>query len=80
MQVETKFLRLFREVAIGDPLMAGACWIGGSDKRRVFFVVMVERPKPSGPMRQPGALPRRKIDRGEPRPPSRHSVGRSPFY
>jgi hypothetical protein len=58
MQVETKFLWLFRQVAIGD-------WIGGWDKCRLLFVVMVERPKPSGRCDRPGALPRRKIDRGE---------------
>jgi hypothetical protein len=43
MQVETKFLRLFREVAIGDRINGwGVCWIGGWDKCRVVFVVMVE--------------------------------------
>jgi hypothetical protein len=44
MQVETKFLRLFREVAIGDRINGwGVCWIGGWDKCRVVFVVMVEK-------------------------------------
>ena len=44
MQVETKFLRLFREVAIGDRINGWrVCWIGGWDKCRVVFVVMVEK-------------------------------------
>jgi hypothetical protein len=52
MQVQTKFLRLFREVTIGDHFDSWrVCWIGGWDKCRVPFVVMVERPKASGPMR-----------------------------
>jgi hypothetical protein len=52
MQVQTKFLRLFREVAIGDRVGGWrVCWVGGWDKCRVLFVVMVERPKPSRPIR-----------------------------
>jgi hypothetical protein len=44
------FLRLFREVAIGDHIDGcRLCWIGGWDKCRVLFVVMEERPKPSPP-------------------------------
>jgi hypothetical protein len=81
MQVQTKFLRLFRKVAIGDHIDGWrVCWIGGWHKCRVLFVVMVERPKPSRPMRSAWRASQRKIDRGEPPPPSRHSVGRSPFY
>jgi hypothetical protein len=52
MQVQTKSLRLFKKVNIGDRI--DGCrvrWIGGWDKCRVLFVVMVERPKPSRPMR-----------------------------
>jgi hypothetical protein len=41
MQVQTKFLRLFREVAIGDHIDGWrVCWIGGWDRCRVLFVVM----------------------------------------
>jgi hypothetical protein len=44
MQVETKFLRLFREVTIGDRIDGWrVCWIGGWDKCRELFVVMVEK-------------------------------------
>ena len=46
MQVETKFLRLFKPVALGDRINGWrVCWIGGWDKCRVLFVVMVERPQ-----------------------------------
>ncbi len=45
MQVQTKFMRLFRQVAIGDHIDGWhVCWIGGWDKCRVLFVVMVESP------------------------------------
>ena len=38
MQVQTKFLRLFKEVAIGDYIDGWrVCWIGGWDKGRVLF-------------------------------------------
>jgi hypothetical protein len=51
-QVQTKFLRLFSEVTISDHIDGWrVCWIGGWDKCRVLFVVMVERPKPSRPKR-----------------------------
>ena len=44
MRVETKFLRLFRAVAIGDDVDGWrVCWVGGWDKCRVFFVVMLEK-------------------------------------
>jgi Domain of unknown function DUF123 len=44
MEVETKFLRLFKPVAIGDRIDGWhVCWVGGWDKCRVVFVVMVER-------------------------------------
>ena len=51
MEIETKFLRLFRPVALGDFIdVWRVCWVGGWDKCRVLFVVMVERPRPSRPM------------------------------
>ncbi len=44
MRIETKFLRLFREVRLGDRIEGWrVCWLGGWDKCRVVFVVMVER-------------------------------------
>jgi hypothetical protein len=80
MQVQTKFLWLFREAAINDHIDGcRPCWIGGWDKCRVLFVVMVERPKPSPPDAMGPALPKRKIDRGEPPSPSSHSVGAALF-
>jgi hypothetical protein len=44
MRVETKFLRLFRPVGLGDDIEGWqVCWLGGWDKCRVLFVVMVKR-------------------------------------
>ena len=44
MEIETKYLRLFREVELGDQIDGWrVCWLGGWDKCRVVFVVMVER-------------------------------------
>ena len=44
MHVETKFLRLFRTVELGDCIDGWqVCWLGGWDKGRVLFVVMVKR-------------------------------------
>ena len=44
MHIETKFLRLFRAVEMGDDLDGWrVCWLGGWDKYRVLFVVMVKR-------------------------------------
>jgi hypothetical protein len=46
MEVETKFLRLFKPVAQGGRIDGWrVCWVGGWDKCRVLFVVMVERPR-----------------------------------
>jgi hypothetical protein len=43
MGIETKFLRLFRAVELGDDIDGWrVCW-GGWDKCRVLFVVMVKR-------------------------------------
>jgi hypothetical protein len=48
MQVQTKFLQLFRQVAIGDHIDGWrVCWIGGWDKCRVLFVRMVEKRMPA---------------------------------
>jgi hypothetical protein len=39
MEVETKFLRLFKPVSIGNRIYGwDVCWIGGWDNRRVVFV------------------------------------------
>jgi hypothetical protein len=44
MRVETKFLRLFRAVELDDDIDGWrVCWLGGWDKCRVLFVVMVQR-------------------------------------
>jgi hypothetical protein len=44
MRVETKFLRLFRAVELGEDLDGWrVCWLGGWDKGRVLFVVMANR-------------------------------------
>jgi hypothetical protein len=44
MHVQTKFLWLCKPVLIGDRIDDWrVSWLGGWDKCRVFFVVMVER-------------------------------------
>jgi hypothetical protein len=44
MQVETKFLRVFQAVELGDNMDGWrVCWLGGWDKYRVLFVVMIKR-------------------------------------
>jgi hypothetical protein len=44
MRVETKLLRLCRAVEVGDDIDGWkVCWLGGWDKCRVLFVVMVKR-------------------------------------
>jgi hypothetical protein len=43
MHVQTKFLRLCEPVSLGDRIDNWrVSWLGGWDKCRVFFVVMVE--------------------------------------
>jgi len=46
ISLETKYLRLREPVSVGH-LIDGwrVCWLGGWDKQRVFFVVMLERVK-----------------------------------
>jgi hypothetical protein len=45
MEMETKFLRLFKNANLGDRIGGWrVCWVGGWDKCRIIFVVMVERP------------------------------------
>ena len=44
MQLETKFLRLPRPVQFGEQIDGWrVCWLGGWDKARIFFFVMVFR-------------------------------------
>ena len=44
MQIDTRFLRLFRAVELGDDIESWqVCWLGGWDKGHVLFVVMVKR-------------------------------------
>jgi hypothetical protein len=48
MEIETRFLRLTKPAALGDRIDGWrVCWIGGGDKCRVFFFVMVERQQPA---------------------------------
>ena len=43
-QVETKFLRLRQPARLGERIDGWrVCWLGGWDRGRVFYVVMVER-------------------------------------
>jgi len=50
MQIETRFRRLFKPAAIGDRIDGWrVCWVGGWDKYRVLFVVMVERRTANSP-------------------------------
>jgi hypothetical protein len=43
-QVQTRFLRLREPAAVGDRIDGWrVCWVGGWDKGKVLFVVMVER-------------------------------------
>jgi hypothetical protein len=44
LQVQTRFLRLYQPAVVGDRIDGWhVCWIGGWDKGKVLFVVMVER-------------------------------------
>ena len=45
MTLETKFVRLRQPVPLGQKMEDGwrVCWLGGWDKSRLFFIVMVVR-------------------------------------
>ena len=44
LQVQTRFLRVYQPAIVGDRIDGWrVCWIGGWDKAKVLFVVMVER-------------------------------------
>ena len=44
LQVQTRFLRLCQPAGLGDRIDGWrVCWVGGWDKSKVLFVVMVER-------------------------------------
>jgi hypothetical protein len=46
MSLETKYLHLRQPVSMGHCLDGWrVCWLGGWDKQRVFFVVMLVRVK-----------------------------------
>ena len=54
MKLETKFMHLRNPVAVGNRTDGWrVCWVGGWDRQRVFFVVMLvrvpqrARPEPS---------------------------------
>jgi hypothetical protein len=52
MQVATKFLRLTKPAALGDGIDGWRVfWVGGWDRCRVLFVVMVEKQEPRVPKR-----------------------------
>ena len=47
MHIETKYLRLSNAVSLGDYVEGWrVCWLGGWDKSRVLYVVMVEKINP----------------------------------
>jgi hypothetical protein len=42
VQVETRFIRIRKQVEPGDEVEGQpVCWVGGWDKARVFYLVMV---------------------------------------
>ena len=44
LQVQTRFLRLYEPAVLGDRIDGWrVCWVGGWDKGKILFVVMVER-------------------------------------
>jgi hypothetical protein len=46
MSLETKYLRLQQPVPMGHRIDGWrVCWLGGWDKQRLFFVVMLVRVK-----------------------------------
>jgi hypothetical protein len=46
MSLETKYLHLQQAVPMGHPMDGWrVCWLGGWDKQRLFFVVMLMRVK-----------------------------------
>ena len=46
VSLETKYLHLRQPVPLGHPMHGWrVCWLGGWDKQRVFFVVMLVRVK-----------------------------------
>ena len=47
IEIETMFLRLVRPATLGERIDGWrVCWLGGWDRGRVFFIVMVERKPP----------------------------------
>jgi len=47
MKMETKFLRLRREVELGSRFGDwSVCWLGGWQKHRMFYLVMLVKLKP----------------------------------
>jgi hypothetical protein len=49
MQVATQFLRLTKPAALGNRINGWrVCWVGGWDRCRVLFVVMVESKRAAG--------------------------------
>ena len=44
LPVETKFLRLGQPVELGHQIDEWrVCWLGGWDRHRIFYIVMVQR-------------------------------------
>ena len=47
MPIQTKYLRLRRPAEIGEHIGSWrVCWLGGWDRARVFYLVMVVRVQP----------------------------------
>jgi hypothetical protein len=50
MDVDTKFLRLRKQAALGDDIGGWrVCWLGGWSRDQLFYLVMVVRAK-AGPV------------------------------
>jgi hypothetical protein len=80
MRVQTKSLRLFREVAIGYHIDGWrVCWIGGGTNAGCCSRLWWNGQSHPARCDWPGVLPRRKIDRAEPPPPARYLSGAALF-
>ena len=66
IHIQTKFLQLREPVLLGDCIDDWrVCWLGGWDRFRVFFVVMVEKKVSTQPADTVESLWRKRLGSGD---------------